>query len=126
VVIVTRCHCYPDMQILEDVLEITTATTTFEVLTHDAALPTFWHITFARGGIRRKASQSRHEVYTRHKHCLGLLGLLGDESGFALFAILVQQWEGVDFVHRILGSHRKRLYMLAHLLDLRRQRSPYW
>ncbi len=37
------------MQILEDVLEITTATTTFEVLTHDAALPTFGHITFARG-----------------------------------------------------------------------------
>jgi hypothetical protein len=42
------------MQILEDVLEITTATTTFEVLTHDAALPTFGHITFARGASEGK------------------------------------------------------------------------
>jgi hypothetical protein len=31
-------HRYLDMQILEDVPEITTATTTFEVLTHYAAL----------------------------------------------------------------------------------------
>ena len=38
-VIVTRCHCYPDMQFLEDVPEITTAAITFGGLTHDAVLP---------------------------------------------------------------------------------------
>jgi hypothetical protein len=32
-------HRYLDMQVLEDVLEITTATTTLKVLIHDAALP---------------------------------------------------------------------------------------
>ena len=37
-VIVTRRHCYPDMQVLEDVVEITTARPVFEVLLHDATL----------------------------------------------------------------------------------------
>ena len=36
-VIVPRYHCSPDMQVLEDVPEIITATNTFEVLTHDTA-----------------------------------------------------------------------------------------
>ena len=38
-IIFTWCHCYPDMQILEDVPEIIPATTTFEFLKPDATLP---------------------------------------------------------------------------------------
>jgi len=57
-------HRYLDMQVLEDVPEVATVTDTFEVLTHDAALPEM----YMKGSYPDCEGANLHIIYAKNKH----------------------------------------------------------